>query len=69
MLKIRSLSTQLSKKAQEELFEKPFEIDHHVIELRTWILQQPHLKARTGLCFLYEISLNLSSLKILFLYT
>lgn len=49
MLNIRNLSNQLSKKAQDELYEKPFEVDRHVKELRNWILQQPHLLARTGL--------------------
>lgn len=46
---IRQLSTQLAKRAQEELFEKNSEIDGHIKALRQWILNQPHLKARTGL--------------------
>lgn len=48
MLKIRPLSRALAKKAAEELHEKPNEIEDHVNELRKWVLQQPHLKARTG---------------------
>lgn len=48
---IRPLPAQLAKKAQDELYEKPSEIEKHIKELRHWILEQPHLKARTGRCF------------------
>lgn len=48
MPEIRPLSKALAKKAQEELNEKPEEIDEHIKELRNWIRRQPHLKARTG---------------------
>lgn len=47
---IRPLSKALAKKAQEELNEKPEEIDDRVKELRIWIQRQPHLKARAGVC-------------------
>lgn len=46
---IRQLSTQLAKRAQEELLEKGSEIDGHIKALRQWILNQPHLNARIGL--------------------
>lgn len=46
---IRPLSVQLAKRAKDELYENPTEIEKHIKELRQWILEQPHLKARTGL--------------------
>lgn len=49
MPEIRPLSKALSKKVQEELNEKPDQIDDRIIELRNWIRRQPHLKARTGI--------------------
>lgn len=48
MVNIRPLPTALAKKAQEELNEKPEEVETRINELREWILTQPHLKARTG---------------------
>lgn len=48
MPEIRPLSKALAKKVQEELNEKPEQIDDHVKELKNWIRRQPHLKARTG---------------------
>lgn len=48
MLEIRPLPECLARRAQKELKEKPDEIERHVKELREWILQQPHLKARMG---------------------
>lgn len=56
---IRQLSTQLAKRAQEELFEKHSEIQGHIEELRQWIINQPHLKARIGL---YESEVRISTL-------
>lgn len=47
-LRIRTLSYKLAKKAHEELNEIPTDIEKHVADLRHWIEQQPHLKARTG---------------------
>lgn len=46
---IRPLSPQLAKKAQDELQEKTDEIEKELQELRSWINNQKHLKARTGL--------------------
>lgn len=48
MLKVRRLPVELAKIAQMELNEDPTNIAGHVAELRNWILQQPHLIARTG---------------------
>lgn len=45
---IRPLSSSLAKRAQDELNEKPDEIVNRVKEFKSWILSQPHLKARTG---------------------
>ncbi|XP_031627386.1 retinol-binding protein pinta-like isoform X2 [Contarinia nasturtii] len=52
MLKIRKLSMQLAKKAQDELNEKPSEMENHIKDLRNWILKQPYLIARTDDQFL-----------------
>lgn len=49
MLSIRTLPVRLAKKAQSELNENPLEIEKHITDLRQWIQQQPHLKARIGL--------------------
>lgn len=48
VINIRPLSAALAERAQNELNEKPNEIEARINELREWILQQPHLKARTG---------------------
>lgn len=48
MVNIRPLSAALTKRAREELNEKPEEIEARINELKEWILTQPHLKARTG---------------------
>lgn len=47
MSKIRPLSEELSKKAQQELGEVPERIDEDIKVLREWISKQPHIKART----------------------
>lgn len=52
MLKIRELSAELQKVAIEELGEDPQRIAADVQALKTWIEQQPHLKARTNDQFL-----------------
>lgn len=49
MLKIRPLSEQLALRAQEELNEKSNDVAYHINKLREWILQQPYLKARSGM--------------------
>lgn len=48
MVNIRKLSPALAERARVELNEKPNEIEDRINELREWIKQQPHLKARTG---------------------
>lgn len=48
VVNIRPLSAALAERARIELNEKPNEIEARIKELRLWILQQPHLKARTG---------------------
>lgn len=48
VINIRPLSAALAERARIELNEKPNEIEARINELREWILQQPHLKARTG---------------------
>lgn len=48
MVNIRPLCAALAERARLELNEKPNEIEVRINELRDWILQQPHLKARTG---------------------
>lgn len=53
MLEIRPLSPSLAKRAEKELGENPSQIENCVKELREWIFQQPHLKARTGRWFLF----------------
>ncbi|XP_067627406.1 retinol-binding protein pinta-like [Eurosta solidaginis] len=45
-LKIRPISEQLQKIAVEELNEVPERIDADIEAVRTWIKQQPHLRAR-----------------------
>ncbi|KAM7345709.1 alpha-tocopherol transfer protein-like [Cochliomyia hominivorax] len=52
MSKIRPLPPALQKIAIEELNEDPTRIDADIEALRTWIQQQPHLKARTDDQFL-----------------
>lgn len=52
MSKIRPLPEALQKVAIEELNEDPSRIDADIEALRTWIQQQPHLKARTDDQFL-----------------
>lgn len=48
MANIRPLCPALAERARVELNEKPNEIEARINELREWIVQQPHLKARTG---------------------
>ncbi|XP_058064951.1 retinol-binding protein pinta-like, partial [Anopheles bellator] len=52
MPKIRPLSAELTKKAAEELFEKPERLDEDLDALRVWLSQCPHIKARTDDQFL-----------------
>ncbi|XP_030375529.1 alpha-tocopherol transfer protein [Scaptodrosophila lebanonensis] len=52
MPSIRPLSPELQKVAIEQLNEVPDRIDDDIAALRTWIEQQPHLKARTDDQFL-----------------
>lgn len=46
-LKVRELSPELAKKAQEELNEVPERLAEDVKVLREWVAKQPHLRART----------------------
>ena len=46
MSSIRTLSPELQKAACEQLFEKPERIQEDLTALKTWIEQEPHLRAR-----------------------
>lgn len=48
VVNIRPLCAALAERARVELNEQPNEIEARINDLREWILQQPHLKARTG---------------------
>lgn len=52
MAKVRPLSADLQKVAIEELNEDPARVESDIEALKTWIEQQPHLKARTDDQFL-----------------
>jgi len=52
MVKIRPISAELQKVAIEELNEDPARIPDDIEALKTWIKQQPYLKARTDDQFL-----------------
>ena len=68
MSKIRPLPPFLQKVAIEELNEDPERIEEHIQTLKTWIEQQPHLRARTDdqflLAFLRGCKYNLENAKI-----
>ncbi|TMW50310.1 hypothetical protein DOY81_004587 [Sarcophaga bullata] len=67
MSKIRPLPPFLQKVATEELNEDPERIEEHIQTLKTWIEQQPHLRARTDdqflLAFLRNCKYNLEKVK------
>lgn len=52
MYKLRPLSEHLQRVAIEELNEDPKRIESDIEALKTWIEQQPHLRARTDEQFL-----------------
>lgn len=52
MSKIRPLPPSLQKVAIEELNEDPARVEADILSLKTWIEQQPHLRARTDDQFL-----------------
>lgn len=54
MAQIKPLSVELQKVAIEELGEVPERIAADLQDLKTWIQQQPHLKARTDDQFLVQ---------------
>lgn len=47
-LSVRPLSAYLSEKAKQELNENPKKIYDDLEALRSWLLKQPHIIARTG---------------------
>lgn len=47
MANIREISSELQKKAIDELNEVPSRIEEDILALRTWIGKQSHLRART----------------------
>lgn len=75
VVNIRPLSAALAERARVELNEKPNEIEARINELREWILQQPHLKARTDDQFLVSFlrgskyDMNLAKQKIDLFFT
>ncbi|XP_073813992.1 retinol-binding protein pinta-like [Musca autumnalis] len=54
MLQFLVLNEDLQKVAITELGEKPSRISDDIIALKTWIVKQPHLKARTDDQFLIQ---------------
>lgn len=50
-MQVRPLSLALQEKAALELYETPNKLEHGLKELKEWISQQPHLRARTGNLF------------------
>lgn len=75
MIQIKPLTPDLQKIAETELGEVPSRIYNDLQSLKTWIEQQPHLKARTDDQFLIQYlrgckySLEIAKTKIDYLYT
>lgn len=65
---VRTLTEALQNVANKELNEDPARIEINLQEFRTWIEQQPHLKARTEdqflIAFLRNCKYNLEEAKL-----
>lgn len=49
-MSVRLLPPALAEKAQTELNENPELLEESIRHIKQWILEQPHLTARTGNC-------------------
>lgn len=54
---IRPLTLELQEKAKTDLGEEPSRVAGDLDSIREWLLTQPHLHCRTGMCACFTITI------------